>query len=418
MNWLKRFNPFAASTLSNPSDELLQALLAGLSTAAGVTVTPVTALGVSTVFACINRIAGSLSSVPLELYISDGKNTKKAINHPVYRLVHDQPNEDMSSVDLRWCLQPQLSLRNNSYCVIVRNGLNEIVKLLPVGASDQVMLRRTNGSLFYDINGVAFRSDQVLHLRCRSTNGIQGDDTLRAVRDVIALAMVLQENAAKFFGNGSRPGAILESPNQLSDKAAKRLKESFEKIHKGDPYQVAVLEEGLKYVVQRTDNTDSQMVESRKQQDIAICQAFGVPPHKVGLLDKATFSNIEQQSIEYVTDTLLPICTTWEAALKMKLLTPQEQKTMYFKFNLAGLLRGDMVSRFNAYSVARNGGWMSANDVLELEERNPLEEGGDDYWRPANMLIVGEPVPQPAAGAPAVGTPPKAEIIPIHQKQT
>lgn len=417
MNWLKRLNPFASSTLSNPSDELMQALLAGLSTAAGVNVTPLTAMGVSTVFACINRISGSLASVPLELYITNGKNTNKAVKHPVYRLIHDQPNDEMTSVDLRWCMQPKLTLRNNSYAIIVRNGLNEIVKILPVSASSSVQLRRTNGVLYYDIDGVQYSAYQVLHLRGRSSNGLQGDDTLMAIRDVIGLAMALQENAAKFFGNGSRPGAILESPNQLSDKAAKRLKESFEKIHKGDPYQIAVLEEGLKYVVQRTDNTDSQMVESRKLQDTAICQAFGVPPHKVGLLDKATFSNIEQQSIEYVTDTLLPICTTWEAALKQKLLTPDEQKTMYFKFNLNGLLRGDMASRFTAYSIARQNGWMSADDILELEERNPLKEGGDEYWRPVNMAVVGEPVPTLAAAPAAPGTPTKAEIIQLHQKQ-
>jgi len=407
-NFLRRLNPFAA-TLRDPTDEMWRALLGKLASSAGVTVTPLSACGVATVYACVNRHAGSIASVPLEVMRRTADTVTKATDLPLYDLLHNEPNDEMSSVDFRRTLQSQLTLRNAAYAAIVRDGFGQPVELHPIDNKDIYPDRNAARQLVYVLDGKTVAKENILHLRRGPMcNGIVAPDLMSVVRDVIGLAIVLQDNAAKFFANGSRPGAVLETPNALSDRAFKRVKESFEKVHRGTDkaYAIAILEEGLKYVAQRTDNTDSQFVESRKQQDIAICQALDMQPHKVGLLDRATFSNIEQQSIEYVMDGVLPNALIWESTLNRMLLTPEQRRAGYYvKFNLAGLLRGDLKSRYEAYALGRMWGWLSANDVRVLEELNPIS-GGDDYLYPANQNIVGQP---PAAGQTAGAT---ARLLP------
>lgn len=413
MRWLQRINPFKpkASTLDKPDQWLIDAICAGLTSATGVQVTPLKAMGVSTVFACVNRISSSLSSVPLKIYRRDGDKIEEAVDHPLYPYLHDAPNDEMSIVDFIRTVETNRSLRNNAYVLIMRNGLGEQV-LYPVAHTDIVPRRDSGGALVYDVLGTTYPKDRIIHLRGMSFNGIQGVDTVGTARDVIGLAVALQDNAARFFGNGSRPGAVLEHPASLSKEAAARLAESFDAAHSGKKaYSTAVLEEGLKYIVDRQSNIDSQMIESRNKQDIAICQLFSMPPHKVGLLDKATFSNIEQQSIEYVVDCLMPIARTYEAAFAQRLLSFEERKTLYFKFQLDGLLRGDLASRYLAYATARQWGWLSVNEIRGLEERNPVKDG-DIYLQPSNMQEAGSDPVDAQASIPA---PPDKQSDPAAQ---
>lgn len=414
MKWLNRINPFRAgtSTLSNPDQWLVDAILGGMSTAAGVTVTPLKALGVSTVFACVNRVSQSVATIPLKLYRSlPGGGRVEATEHPLFSLLHDSPNPEMTSGDFRRAVQSHLTLRNNGYALIVRNGLGQVSELWPIDYADvQVRRNSVTRELEYTVQGKAVHASQVLHLRSMTVNGILGLDTVSTGRDTIALAIALQDNASKFFANGSRPGSILEHPGVLGDEAAKRLRESFERLYKGseNAYKVAVLEEGLKFVSNRTDNKDSQFLESKKEQSLAICQLFGIPPHKVGILDNATFSNIEHQNIEYVQDTLLSACSAWEQTLNMKLLTEIERRTYSFGFVLDGLLRGDIKTRYEAYAIARNWGWLNADDIRGLENMNPLPDGkGKVYLQPLNMVEAGTP---PAA--PKFTPPPAAPEAP------
>jgi len=388
-----------------------------MSSAAGVAVTPAKALGVSTVFACVNRVAQSVSTLPLKLYrtLPDGGKVE-AREHPLYSLLHDAPNPEMTSGNFRRAVQSHLTLRNNGYALIVRDGTGRVTELWPIEYSDiQVRRDTATGELQYMLKGAQISASKILHLRGATMNGILGLDHVSFARDTIALAIALQDNASKFFANGSRPGSILEHPGVLGDDAAKRLRESFERLYKGseNAYRVAVLEEGLKFVSNRTDNSDSQFIESKKQLALEICQTFGIPPHKVGILDNATFSNIEHQAIEYVQDTLMPAITEWEQALNQKLLNEVERRTLSFSFVLDGALRGDTKSRFEAYAIARNWGWMSADDIRALENLNPLPDGiGEIYLQPLNMVEAGTEQPDPAPAAPAAPATPAPEQAP------
>jgi HK97 family phage portal protein len=382
----------AGASLSN-EDAILDLLFGRLSTASGADVTPLTAMGVSTVYACVNRISKTVASLPLKLYRRTDGGKEPASDHPLYTLLHDAPNPDMTSFDFRSAMQGNLTLRQNAVALIVRNGLGRVAELIPVDPTDLSFESGTAGRVGYKIKGEQVDASRILHLRGFSTNGLVGIDLLYSVREIIGLAIALQDNAARFFGNGSRPGAILEHPKVLSDEAAKRLRESFERLYKGNENagRVAVLEEGLKYVAQRHNNNDSQFVESRKVQDNAIAQVFGIPPHKVGLLDRATFSNIEQQNIEYVQDTVLPFLRTWEQTLNAKLLTPAERTEYFFEYNADGLLRGDFKSRMEGYAIGRQWGWLNVDEIRALENLNKLPDGkGETYLEPLNMTPAGE----------------------------
>lgn len=375
------------ASLSNPDREILEALIGMSNTASGVTVTPIKAMAVSTVYACVNRIAGTVASLPLKLYRRGATGSvEEATDHPLYRLMHSRPNDEMTSVTFRRTMQANKSLRNVSYAFIVRNGLGEVTDLTPIAPQDITLERATSNSpLVYRVRGTIVQASQILHLKGLSMDGVVPMDLVGTAREAIALAIVLQDNAARFFSNSSRPGAVLEHPGKLSPEAAKRLRESFEKNYKGseNAYKVALLEEGLKLASNRAHNTDSQFEESRKRQALEITQFFGLPPHKVGILDNATFSNIEEQNLEYVVDTIGLEVAEWEQTLNNQLLNPEEQKTLFFAFKMEGLLRGAIATRYAAYAIGRNWGWLSPNDIRRMENLNPIK-GGDAYDIPPN----------------------------------
>ena len=379
--------------MATPEKWFIEALLGQMKTAAGVNVTPLKAVGVSTVYGCVNRISGTVASLPLKLYRREGRGKIAAVDHPLYWLLHDSPGDDMTSVDFRRAMQGNLTLRQNAVAIISRDGMSDVAELVPVDPADLEIKKGESNRIEYWIKNERYESSRILHLKGFTLNGVAGLDPVYSVREVIGLAIALQDNAARFFGNSSRPWGTLEHPKTLSKEAAKRLKDSFDKVHKGvdNSSQLAVLEEGLKFVVQRQNNTDSQFIESRKHQDTAICQVFGVPPHKVGILDKATFSNIEEQNIEYVTDTVLPYLRIWEQVLNQKLLTKKERKSFFFEFSVDGLLRGDFLKRMQGYAIGRQWGWLNPDEIREKENMNPLPDGkGETYLEPLNMVPAGE----------------------------
>lgn len=367
-------------------------MLWGSKSTSGINVTPLKALGVPTVYACVNHLAKDVAKLPIKLYRRVDGRKEEATDHPLYSLMHDAPNAEMTSTDFRKAMQANLSLRQNAVAIIVRNGRGEVAELYPVDPVDLRLHREKYGPLEYWVDNVRQDPSKILHLKGFTVNGVAGHDLIHTVHDVIGLAVALQDNAAKFFGNGSRPGGLLSHPGSLSDKAFARLKEEMEQKHGGvqNAYKMMILEEGLKYESSRVDNDKSQFIESRKHQDVAICQVFGVQPHKVGILDRATFSNIEQQNIEYVVDTLLPELRTWEQALNAKLLSPRERGEYYFEFNVDGQLRGDFKTRMEGYAIARQNGWMNADEIRSLENMNPLPDGlGQRYLEPLNMQPAG-----------------------------
>lgn len=397
-------------TLANPAQWLVEALIGGLS-ASGVRVTPLTVMGVPTVISCVNRVSATMASIPLKLYRSVGSGAVPAREHYLYNLMATEPIPgEMTSSRFRRAVQATATLRNQAHALVNHNGMGEVGELVPIEPQD--LERRTDPVTKkpkYLLNGKPVANEDILSISGLTFNGTDGADPLRYARDAIGLTIALQDNAARFFSNGSRPGGILSHPNELSEEAQERLRKKLTDQTSGkNAYALMVLEEGLQFAMQRESNQSSQFTEQRAQQDKAICRIFGVPQSKAGLMDEAHYNNVEQENMSYITDCILPWAVEWEQALNMKLLRPEEKGIYFFKFNLAGLLRGDLLSRYQAYAIGRNWGWLNVDEIRENEEMNPLPNGdGQIYLQPLNMQEAGAPLDQPTSPDKAKKQPPK-----------
>ena len=367
----------------------------------GKTVTERSAMQMTAVYSCVRILAEAIAGLPLHLYTykEDG-GKEKAIRHPLYLLLHDEPNPEMSSFVFRETLMTHLLLWGNAYAQIIRNGKGEVVALYPLMPNRMTVDRDSSGQLFYSYQmnnsdaptmktgTVILKPSDVLHIPGLGFDGLVGYSPIAMAKNAIGLAIATEEYGAKFFANGATPGGLLEYPGTVKDPD--RVRESWNKGFSGSQNagKVAILEEGMKYTPISIAPEQAQFLETRKFQINEIARIFRVPPHMVGDLEKSSFSNIEQQSLEFVKYTLDPWVVRWEQSLSRALFTPEEKKKYFFKFNVEGLLRGDYQSRMNGYATARQNGWMSANDIRELEnlDRIPAEEGGDLYLINGNML--------------------------------
>lgn len=370
-------------------------MLLGAASSSGIRVTPLKALGVATVYACVSVLSRTISTLPIHVYRRTADGGKEpAPDHPVYDLIHNEPNRWTSSTDFREAMQQHLSLRNKAVAIIMRTRGGDIDSLVPVHPSDIQKIEITPmQDLVYTICGEKYLDEEIIHLKQMTGDGITSSDLIRTVNDVLGLAIALEENASKFFKNNSKPGGMLSHPSSLSDRAFERLRDEMENKHAGveNAYKLMILEEGLKYEASRTDNKDAQFDESRDRQDKAIARIFGVPPHKLGLVNSMPRSNVEQENISFVVETIRPICVKWEQTLNRKLLSREERRQYFIEFNLEGLLRGDIATRFEAYSKARQWGWLSVNEIRKKENLNPIGDQGDVYLQPMNMSSAGEP---------------------------
>ena len=367
----------------------------------GKTVTERSAMQMTAVYSCVRILAEAIAGLPLHLYTykEDG-GKEKAIGHPLYLLLHDEPNPEMSSFVFRETLMTHLLLWGNAYSQIIRNGKGEVVALYPLMPDRMKVDRDEHGRLYFEYTvydsddatmktgTVILKPSDVLHIPGLGFDGLVGYSPIAMAKNAIGLAIATEEYGAKFFANGATPGGLLEYPGTVKDPD--RVRESWNKGFSGSQNagKVAILEEGMKYTPISIAPEQAQFLETRKFQINEIARIFRVPPHMVGDLEKSSFSNIEQQSLEFVKYTLDPWVVRWEQSLSRALFTPEEKKKYFFKFNVEGLLRGDYQSRMNGYATARQNGWMSANDIRELEnlDRIPAEEGGDLYLINGNML--------------------------------
>jgi HK97 family phage portal protein len=373
--------------------------LGGWDTATGVDVTPDKALQVAAVFACVRILAETVASLPLPIYRRLGNGGKaRAPDHYLYPILHDQPNPEMTSFSFRETMMGHVATWGNAYAEIEFNqggGINALWPLRP----DRMRVKREGGRLQYlyrvpdKVGGqeITLEMERIFHVRGLSNNGIVGYSPIQLARQSVGLALAAEEFGGRFFGNDARPGVILEHPGKLSEEAHKRLRESWESRHGGldKSHRVAILEEGLQVHEIGLPPGDAQFLETRKYQRSEIASIFRMPPHMIGDLERATFSNIEQQSLEFVIYTLWPWLVRWEQEIKRCLFTPIEARMYFAEFLVEGLLRGDIQSRYQAYATGRQWGWMSANDVRRLENMNPIE-GGDAYLVPLNMIPAGQ----------------------------
>ena len=358
------------------------------------------AMQMTAVYSCVRILSEAVASLPLHFYEYSGDGSKaKATNHPLYFLLHDEPNPEMSSYTFREVLMTHLLLWGNAYAQIIRNGKGEVVALYPLMPDRMKVDRDEKGMLYYEYrmstedaptmqNGtVKLESWDVLHIPGLGFDGLVGYSPIAMAKNAIGMAIACEEYGAKFFANGAAPSGVLEHPGTLKDPS--RVRESWTQTFGGssNANKVAVLEEGMKYTPISISPEQAQFLETRKFQINEIARIFRVPPHMVGDLEKSSFSNIEQQSLEFVKYTLDPWVSRWEQAMVRSLLSAEEKKKYFIKFNVDGLLRGDYQSRMNGYAVARQNGWMSANDIRELEnlDKIPAELGGDLYLINGNM---------------------------------
>jgi HK97 family phage portal protein len=369
-------------------------------TTSGKPVNEHTAMQMTAVYSCVRILAEAVAGLPLHLYkYTDSGGKEKALSHPLYFLLHDEPNPEMSSFVFRETLMTHLLLWGNAYAQIIRNGKGEVIALYPLMPNRMSVDRDSSGALYYTYTKysdeaptmkgmtVTLRPSDVFHIPGLGFDGLVGYSPIAMAKNAIGMAIACEEYGAKFFANGAAPGGVLEHPGTIKDP--QKVRDSWNAAYQGssNSHRVAVLEEGMKYQPIGISPEQAQFLETRKFQINEIARIFRVPPHMVGDLEKSSFSNIEQQSLEFVKYTLDPWVIRWEQTISRALLRPDEKKLYFAKFNVDGLLRGDYVSRMNGYAIARQNGWMSANDIRELEnlDRIPPELGGDLYLINGNM---------------------------------
>ena len=369
------------------------------SSASGKAVNERSAMQITAVYSCVRILSEAVASLPLHLYKYTDTGTAKATDHLLYFLLHDEPNPEMTSFVFRETLMTHLLLWGNAYAQIIRNGKGEILALYPLMPDRMNVDRDESGNIVYEymvsqedapINSgstVKLSPHEVLHIPGLGFDGLIGYSPIAMAKNAIGLAIATEEYGSKFFANGATPSGILEFPGTV--KEPERVRESWNKGFGGEnKHKVAILEQGMKYTPISISPNEAQFLETRKFQIDEIARIFRVPPHMIGDLEKSSFSNIEQQSLEFVKYTLDPWVVRWEQSIKRTLLLPDEKGTYFAKFNVDGLLRGDYQSRMNGYATARQNGWMSANDIRSLEQQDliPDEEGGNLYLINGNML--------------------------------
>ncbi|MBQ3268351.1 MAG: phage portal protein [Clostridia bacterium] len=371
------------------------------STDSGKVVNERSAMQLTAVYACVRILAEAIAQMPLHFYQYNSTGGKeKALDHPLYIILHDEPNPEMSAFNFRETLMTHLLLWGNAYAQIIRDGRGEVVALYPLMPDRMTVDRDSHGNLYYEYTkaesdantmkkgaSIVLMPEDIFHIPGLGYDGLVGYSPIAMAKQSIGMGLACDEYGASFFKNGAQPGGVLEHPGVVKDP--QRIRDSWNAIYNGagNAHKIAVIEEGMHYTPITISPEQAQFLQTRKFQIDEIARIFRVPPHMVGDLEKSSFSNIEQQSLEFVKYTLSPWISRWEQAIHRQLLRPEEKRDYFAKFNVEGLLRGDYQSRMNGYAVARQNGWMSANDIRSLEDldRIPTESGGDLYLINGNM---------------------------------
>ncbi len=365
------------------------------------------AMRLSAVYACVRVLAETVAALPLIVYERQERGKRRATETSLYTLLHDAPNPLMTAFEWRETLMGHLALWGNAYCEIEYSNGGEILALWPLRPDLMEDIRRGSQGLTYvyrlpDGKQQILPGERVFHVRGLSPDGVRGYSPVADFsRRLVGMGLAVEAYGSAFFGNGARPGGVLQHPGKLSDEAYDNLRSSWGARHEGvsNAHRVAILEEGMTFQAVGVPPEEAQFLESMKFNRTQIASIFRVPPHMIGDLERATFSNIEQQSIEFKTYTMEPWLVRWQQAINARLMSEIERPRYFAEFLADALLRGDTVSRYQAHSIGRQNGWLSANDIREMENMNPVD-GGDVYLIPLNMV--------PADGAtvaPVVETP-------------
>lgn len=349
-------------------------------------------LATSTVFACSRVLSETFACIPIHEYQKTPEGRKQTDKTGLYDLLHNQPNAYMSGYNFFESCLYQIIYGGNSISIRQFNRYGDLVGLIPI-LWDRVQIRydKSENAYTYIIDGrTTYTRDQVFHVAGPSLDGIIGMSVLEYAAQSIALSCQYDKFGLQVYKNGLAASGVFEHPSHFSDEEWDRFKYRLKKQYTGDKAGTPLLiEDGLKYNPLQIKLSDAEFLASRKFQVEEICRFFRVPLHMVNSLDRATFTNIEQMSLEFAQYGLLPYCKRFEQAINTQLLTTaQRDAGYYYEFNLSALVRGDIVSRYNAYNVGRQAGFMSVNEIRELENL-PKIENGDRYLEPLNMVEAG-----------------------------
>ena len=347
-------------------------------THAGKRVNDRTAMQIIAVYACVRVLSEAIAQLPLHVYQYTDNGKERVPKHPLYFLLHDQPNPEMTSFVFRETLMAHLLIYGNAYAQIIRNGRGEVLGLYPLMPDKVRVDRDDHGRLIYrysryDEHNPNFRQqgeiilpmEQVLHIPGLGFDGLVGYSPIAMAKNALGLAVACDEYGSSFFANGAAPSAVLEHPGVI--KNPERVREAWQRAYgSSNAHKTAILEEGMKYTPISIPNNEAQFLETRKFQIEEIARLYRVPLHMIGDLDHATFSNIEHLSLEFVKYTLDPWLVRWEQGLQKALLSDSEKGRYFIKFNVEGLLRGDYASRMQGYSIGIQNGFLCPNDVRTL----------------------------------------------------
>src|SRR5512139_77011 len=393
--FLSRFFERRAS-ITDP--QVISAIRGDSVSATGVSVSAESSLRSTAVFACVRVLSETLASLPLITYRRLPRGKERAQDFYLYSVLHDTPNPEMTSFTFRETLTSHVALWGNGYAEMQLDSAGRVVALWPLLPNETRITRDREGNLVYVTtvpgNGQqGLPADRVFHVRGLSMNGLVGLSPIALARNAVGLALATEEFGGRWFGNGSLPGVVLKYPGNLSDEQYEAAQSSWQAAHGGltNSHRVAILEGGIEAEKIGIPNDDAQFLETRKFQVREIARLFRVPPHLISDLEQATFSNIEQQSLEFVIYTMMPWCSRWEQEIARSVLLEAERREYFVEFLVDALLRGDTASRYAAYTSAINAGWITRNEVREKENMNPTNQTLDKYLVPLNMGTVGEP---------------------------
>lgn len=377
--------------------------------AAGVAVTGETVLTASAVFAAIRIIAETIAQIQWEVYQKTTDRDIELDDHPLAMLLDREPNEEMTAFSWRVCMMQSFFLYGNMLAEIERDGAGRPVSLWPIHPA-RCKVERVSGRLVYVVtddhgaNPVRISPQDMYHVPLMAGDGVVGRGLVQRARDSIGLTLGIEKYSSSSFANGAQPGGLLRHPSKLTADARANIRAEWEALHRGthNAGRIAVLQEGMDFQAIQVTASDSQLIEQRQFQLTEVARWFNLPPHLLRDLSRATFGNIEHQSLEYLTYTIRPITVAMEQEAHRRLLTPTEKATYYTELDLDDLSLADRASRFAAYAVARQNGWMSANEIREEEGMDPIPgEEGDAYLINGNMVPISVAMSAQPAGAPA-----------------
>ena len=403
--WQRFLKWMLRTTLADPNQWLVDWFGGGGSSSTGMIINEMNALNLSTIFAAVRILSESVASLPLILYRRNDRNKERAVDHPLYMLLHDAPNHLMSSLTYEELVMSHLCLRGNHYSEIERNNAGQIINLWPLIPANMQVRRPQIDQLLYDYTPttggpVTLRQDQVLHFRGLSGDGLIGYSPIRLAKETIGLAMAAEKFGAKFFSGGTTTKVVIKHPGKLSPSAKQNIGLGWQEANAGldQMHRASVLDEGMDLIKIGVDPESAQMLATRQFQVKEIARIFNIPLHMLAEQEKASYASMEQEMLRFVQHTLRPWLVRIEQEINLKLLSPAERRVYFVEHLVDGLLRADLRSRYEAHYKGIIWGFVSRNEARE-KENLPWRPEAEDLWQPVNIMDAGQtPLQPPGAG--------------------